>query len=200
MTRSIGELNEGLVLFKECIADDEVAAARTELAVVAYNAESRLEHDFATAPNFEPPILRAGGGTKISSGINQALDLVEERKMVYRANGITYYVPWVWLLCDGYPQHDTPEEWEMAKERVKRVEGDRQVSFFVVGVGDEADMRELNTIGDREALKLNGLNFKGMFQWLSSSMGSMSRSLTDDDVPLDDPTTGAHGWATASGR
>ena len=195
MVTCIAELNEGLVHLKECIADDSVASLRTEIAVVAYNAESRLAHDFATVGNFDPPILSAGGGTKISSGINLALDLAEERKRVYKENGVTYYRPWVWLLCDGYAEHDTPDEWQMAKDRVKQAEADKQVAFFVVGVGDGANMQALNEIGSREALRLKSLNFREMFDWLSKSLASTSYSLVTDEVMLTNPA----GWGTASG-
>ena len=196
MQTAITQLNEGLAFFKECIEDDHVAALRTEVAVVAYDHEAHLEHDFATVDQFIPPILKVRGGTKISAGINLALDLVEERKAVYREHGITYYRPWVWLLCDGRPEHDTTVEWEDAKARVQQAETDNQVAFFVVGVGPGADMQELNTIGNREALTLNGLDFRGMFQWLSSSMSSVSQSQPGDSVALTDPTSGPRGWAS----
>ena len=196
MVTAIAELNHGLSFFKECIEGDHIAALRTEVAVVAYDHEAHLEHDFATVDQFVPPILEVRGGTKISVGINLALDLVEERKAVYREHGITYYRPWVWLLCDGRPEHDSTDEWQAAKERVQRAEAANQVAFFVVGVGDGADMQELNTIGNREALRLTGLDFTGMFQWLSSSMSSVSQSQPGDSVALTDPTSGPRGWAS----
>jgi uncharacterized protein YegL len=196
MHTAIAQLNDGLAFFKECIENDHVAALRTEVAVIAYDHEARLEHDFATVDQFVPPLLSVRGGTKISAGVNLALDLVEERKSVYREHGITYYRPWVWLLCDGRPEHDTPAEWQTAKARVQQAEEDNQVAFFVVGVGDGVDMQELNTIGNREALRLDGLDFIGMFQWLSSSMASVSQSQPGDSVALTDPTSGPRGWAS----
>ena len=190
----IAELNEGLAFFKTCIEDDALATLRTEIAVIAYNHQPNLVQDFTTADMFLPPFLEANGGTVISSAIEMALDLIDERKVVYRENGITYYRPWIWLLCDGRPEHDTPTAWAKAKDRVKFAEQDNQVAFFVVGVGQEADMQVLDEIGNRQALRLHGLDFKTMFHWLSSSMSSVSQSQPGDSVALSDPT-GPSGWA-----
>ena len=187
----IRQLNDGLAYFKSCIEEDTLASLRTEIAVVTYNHESQVVHNFTTLDQFNPPVLEATGGTKMAGAIEMALDLVEERKATYRANGITYYRPWVWLICDGRPEHDDHQSWENAKARVQQAEQDNQVNFFVVGV-EGADMEELNQVGGRrDALRLTGLKFNEMFQWLSSSMSSVSQSHPTDAVPLSNPS----GWA-----
>ena len=186
----IRQLNDGLRFFKSCIEEDTLASLRTEIGVIAFNHEASVVHDFTTVDRFAPPMLDASGGTRISGAIEMALDLVEQRKQTYRDNGITYYRPWVWLICDGYPEHDTATDWENAKARVKEAENDRQLAFFTVGV-EGADMTELDSIGSRQALKLQGLNFREMFQWLSSSMSSVSQSQPTESVPLSSP----EGWA-----
>lgn len=186
----IQQLNDGIRYFKECIQDDDLAALRTEVSIITYCHEAEIAHDFATVDKFNPPTLEARGGTVMSSAINLSLDMIEERKSVYRDNGITYYRPWIWLVCDGRPEHDTPQDWQAAIARVKQSERDGQAAFFVVGV-EGADMGVLNEIGDREALRLRGLDFRAMFQWLSSSMSSVSQSQPSDSVPLSNPS----GWA-----
>lgn len=187
------ELSEGLAFFKSSLEDDTLASLRTEIGIVTFNHDAEMVHDFTTVDGFNPPALTAAGGTRISSGINLALDKVEERKQTYRDNGITYYRPWVWLICDGKPEHDNPDEWNRARERVKQAENDRQITFFTVGVAD-AEMDELDTIGNRRAVKLQGLEFQKMFAWLSSSMSSVSQSQTSDSVALSSPDSWAQGW------
>jgi uncharacterized protein YegL len=75
-------------------------------------------------------------------------------------------------------------------------EAGKRFSFFCVGV-EGADMERLNELNSaRQALKLTGLEFKKMFQWLSSSQQSVSKSNPGDVVPLENPTAGPSGWAT----
>ncbi len=61
--------------------------------------------------------------------------------------------------------------------------------FFAVGV-EGADMTRLAEIAVRAPLKLDGLDFSGLFTWLSSSMSKISQSKVDDQITLPPP-----GWA-----
>ena len=183
----ITALNEGLASFRMDLEQDELALLRVEIAIVTFGGRPELVQDFVTANEFAPPQLSVGGQTPMAGGINLALDLIEARKLSYKANGVPFFRPWVFLITDGEPTDGAL--WEQAARRVQAAEAAKKVAFFAVGVGG-ANLDMLAQIGPRQPLMLNGLRFREMFQWLSASMRSVSHAGLDMDVPLQAPI----GW------
>lgn len=189
--RAITELNAGLQTFRDELASDSLAMKRIETAIVSFGPPT-VDTPFHTAMTFAPQPLTAGGDTPMGAAIEMGLDLLEARKAEYRANGISFYRPWVFLITDGGPNHNDP--WEKAAVRIKEGEGASKFAFFAVGV-EGANMEILAQLSVREPLKLQGLKFRELFQWLSNSMKSVSRSTPGMAVPLTNPTAGPDGWA-----
>lgn len=186
----ISELNEGLSVYKNELAADSLASKRVEVAILTFGDRVQSACDFTTAEAFYPPNLVAGGNTPMGAAINQAIDMVHERKQIYRANGIAYYRPWIFLITDGAPT----DEWQSAAKRVIEGESSKAFSFFAVGV-EGANMEILKEISKRQPLQLKGLRFRDLFQWLSNSQQSVSRSTPGEEVPLQNPVT-PQGWAS----
>lgn len=168
----INALNGGLATFREEVYRDEQASLRVEVALVTFGPV-RLAKEFVTIDNFIPPRLEANGGTPIGEAIEYAIALLETRKETYKNHGIQYYRPWVFLITDGAPT----DRWYNAAQRVRQAELERRFLFFAVGV-EGADINTLRQIAppERPPVLLNGLDFKSMFQWLSTSMKRVSSS------------------------
>lgn len=186
----IAELNDGLKTYKEELLADGLAAKRVEVSVVTFGGRVEKVCDFTTAEGFEPPTLQPNADTPMGAAIDFAINSVSERKALYRSSGIAFYRPWIFLITDGAPT----DEWLGAAERVKQGEKAKSFSFFAVGV-EGADFEVLSKICVREPLRLKGLQFRALFQWLSNSQQSVSRSTPGDEVPLQNPT-GPNGWAS----
>jgi uncharacterized protein YegL len=181
----LAELNAGLALFKDELAADSLAMKRVEVAIVTFGP-TKIEMPFTSASTFYPPTLAAQGDTPMGSAITQALDLVKDRKNEYRTNGISYYRPWVFLITDGGPT----DAWQAAADAVREGEASKQFAFFAIGVKG-ANMDILKQISSaRDPLSLDGLKFRELFSWLSSSLRSVSRSTPGTEVPLESPK----GW------
>lgn len=187
----MNELNSGVATFARELKADQLASLRTEVAIVTFGSGAEMVQDFVTVDQFNPPTLVANGATEMSAGINLALDKIEERKQMYRDNGIDYYRPWLFLITDGAPT-ELPEEVIAASARLKQAEDEKRVATFSVGV-EGADMGMLTDISPRRPLMLQGLEFSGMFVWLSQSMSRVSASQTDEEIALD--ADGLKDWA-----
>ena len=187
--RPIAELNAGLQTFKEQLIGDAMASQRVEVAMMTFGP-IRVISDFETADIFQPPVLAANGDTPMGAAIMQGLDMVETRKNIYKQAGIAYYRPWVFLITDGGPT----DAFSAAAERVRHGDNParKAFSFFAVGV-QNADVATLTQIcsPDRPPMKLQGLSFRELFTWLSSSLGGVARSQPGQLVALPAPT----GWS-----
>ncbi|AFY30998.1 VWA domain-containing protein [Calothrix sp. PCC 7507] len=182
----IQELNLGLAAFKEDVLRDSQASLSVEVSMITFGPIVKLTQDFVTIDQFTPPILEVDGVTPMGAAIEYALDFLENRKQTYKDNGILYYRPWVFLITDGAPS----DSWNSAAQRLRQAEAQSRLSFFAVGVKG-ADMNILKQISppERPPVTLNGLDFRDLFVWLSTSMKRVSSGKVGQAVALP-----AMGW------
>lgn len=182
-------LQNGLNAFRNALVTDVLARRRVEVAIISFNNEISLTQAFTTPDKMDIPELKAFGSTQMAPAISLALDIVTNRKLQYRRNGVSYYRPWVFLITDGSPDEGITSLKEVAT-RIKASEKEKHLAFFAVGVGS-ADMSCLSYLSTRTPLTLQGLKFEELFSWLSASMQRVSQSRTDEQVTL--PPVG---WAS----
>jgi uncharacterized protein YegL len=163
------------------VLKDAQASLSVEVAIITFGGVVQPMQDFVSIEQFIPPKLVADGLTPMGEAIECALDLLENRKQTYKDHGILYYRPWVFLITDGAPT----DYWESAAQKVKNAEENRRLSFFTVGV-QGADMNKLRQIAppQRPPIMLNGLDFRSLFVWLSTSMKRVSSGKVGEAVAL----------------
>jgi len=208
----ISELIKGLRTFKEEAMKDRSVQKRAEFAIVTFDSSVEVVQDFAPIENIEIPIFKPKGDmTCMGHAIIKAIDMVNERKKIYRDRGISYYRPWIFMITDGEPNDMWPngeeKDVELWTEVIKKVhEGNsedknvgKKFAFFTVGV-EGANMKVLTLIAppNRVPIKLSPDKWKEMFLWLVSSQSTASQHKPGEQISTEDPTDPKKGWGKFS--
>lgn len=185
----INELNKSLIKLKEDLLSDPILSQRLELGIVCFDDTARVERPIdLISTDTTIPVLNAGGTTNLVSGINMAIDIIEERKKFYKSNGEQYYRPFIVLFTDGSPTNSEQEINEL-DESLQKLSDNKKFVFIPFGV-EGADMALLAKIAvqssderlknQARAWKLTDISkFSEMFTFVSSSISSaMSQGTT----------------------
>jgi uncharacterized protein YegL len=179
------ELNLGVKVLEDALRADDAALSRVQLSIVTVGGpvnDADVMLDWTDAINFSAFPIRAGGSTPLGKGLRIALELVEEGKLNLKAAGISYTRPWIMVISDGEPT-DSSDDWNAAIRECKSAESSKKVEIFSIGV-EGADLSKLAQISTKPPLMLEGMKFKELFVWLSSSLSAASRSRPGETVHL----------------
>jgi uncharacterized protein YegL len=138
--------------------------------------------DWTDVQNFEAFPLTANGSTPLGLGIRLGLQMIDQVKQDLRLNGINYTRPWMMIITDGVPT-DNASDWALAVQECKQAEAGKKLEIFTIGV-DGANLAALSEISIRPPVMLEGLKFKELFLWLSSSLSAASKSRPGDALSL----------------
>ena len=142
----IDNLNNALTNLKDEILNDSILSNRLELAIVSFHDDAEIARDFdLVLPEHEMPTIETGGLTNMFSGINKAIDMIENRKQYYKNSGQPYYRPIIVLFSDGSPTN-SDQEIEDLDQKIQSMSDDKKFIFMPFGVGDGADDRAMQTL------------------------------------------------------
>ena len=190
----IKQLNEAVRALKQSLLEDDYASKRAEIAVVTFGAKVETT-SFVSPEKFDPPVFEAKGTTPMGQAIRTSLQMLRDRKALLRDNGMQILRPLIFLISDGSPT----DSWVDIPALIR--DGEENKSFMLTAIGvKDADFAVLNELMHkkgkgqrREALRLDGLKFKELFQWLSASIKSASHAAPGNEPEFDSPT----GWAVS---
>ena len=199
---ALQEMVSGVNLFYDNLMNDEVARYAAEICVVTFGGTAELIMDFANLDRQEDERqqkingLTAQGETPMGEAVNMALDCLERRKQEFKDAGVDYYQPWLVLITDGKANGDE-SEFNRAAERTTKLADENRLTIFPIGIGDKADKECLARFSPkRSPVLLKGMNFKGLFEWLSASVSRTSQSMPGDKISLPNPRDWAEPWTT----
>ncbi len=177
---AIGKLNNAIATFKEQCVQDDALRRGLDIAVVTFASDVNILQEFTPVSDMVTPVLEANGQTSMGAALSTAIDMLERRKAQYKEIGIPYHRPWIFMISDGAPNDD----YASAFARVNDLQKSKKLELWAVGVpGYEAEI--LTSLTMRVIALDDGLNFASLFEWLSSSLSTKSRSNPGDAVKYD---------------
>jgi uncharacterized protein YegL len=196
--KPLEELQAGLTQYIDEIAADSLAKRRLEIAIVTFGGTVQVIQEFATPDRVLIPTLSASGDTPMGQAIVTGLDILRDRRIELSRQAIPQYKPWVVLITDGGPTDSGREIWREAIRRLRESRNSRTQLFAIAVEG--ANMETLQQLceetrpGDEDArppLKLEGVRFRALFQWITQSQKSITQSNPGDKVSF----PSVSGWA-----
>jgi uncharacterized protein YegL len=133
----INELNAGLKQFIQETADDEAAGMSVELEVITFDSSANVAMPFTPISDVDrnPAPLVASGCTSMGAALRMAKSDLQQRRQLYRNNGISSYRPWVVLMTDGGPNDD----WEQAASEMRELGEKGKIQYIGIEIGNDAD-------------------------------------------------------------
>lgn len=167
---AIGKLNAALASFKDNLTKE--AKDYLELSVITFNSTVDVIIPPSPVMQVQIPKLDASGNTHIVAAIEQAQNLIQDRKTYWKSKGMPYYRPYLIVMTDGepFPQN---QDIDGIANAIKSDTASKRYSFVIIGVGDYVKDETLNKLAAEIAPKrINAVDFSRMFEWLSKSVST----------------------------
>lgn len=186
-TTRMQKLIEALAEFKGMLMKDNVAKESVDLCIVTFSDYAQVVMDFTPINAVEmPKSFNVSGGTDLGSGLQLALKELNDRKALYKSEGVEYYQPIMVVMSDGEANGNQELLNEMCLE-IHKQEESKRLSTFPIVLDDKSARASLDKISHRHALGLKSEEFSAFFQWLSQSIDSVSSSTPGETVKLPQP-------------
>jgi uncharacterized protein YegL len=151
------ELNIEISKFKADLMSDAVLNKRIEIcAVDCSNVE--IISDFLSPSLFEIPKLSTSRKSSVAAAFLLGLQMLKQRREIYKENGISCYRPVVLLVSAGAPSDD----WEIVANIIGTGENANSLSSFII-VPNGANLKTLSHVASKKLIKLNKISARNFF-------------------------------------
>jgi len=153
------------------------ALETVHISIIGFAGKAKVLLPLTALPDATMPPIRLGNGTALGAALEllaaRIRDEVSRRDKTQRGD----WRPIVILLADGKPTDDLEKSLKVYKSTV----GDLVANFYVVGCGEDADLRSLAKVSDillkAESMEAGVLD--RLFFWMSETLTEASRSQDD---------------------
>ncbi len=189
----MNDLNLALKNFYKAIYENDDSRYSAEICVISFGGEVKVESGFRLVDERQKINLEAKGKTSMGPALLKALDLIEERKNIYKQCGTPFYQPWLVIMTDGKTYDENQDLINQSLFKCNNLESSGKLIVFPIGIGLDANYKLLNKFSTRQrAYKINHSKFQIFFEWLSKSISVVSSSHTGDTINI--PTATITTW------
>jgi len=193
MGEPINELKNGVETFIEEVLNDKEASRRIDLCIIKYGGSVEIVQEFQPIDQVNKEEILSKLTCQQDTPMGQALKLSLEEigrwKDHLRKQGVNYYRPWHINITDGYPTDFSKNDvlyQELASFFKKWKEHKKLIPWaFGTSTADFDFLKGLYP--DGHVYKLQGINFRNVFKWLSASISRITRSEPNAQAIIDSP-------------
>jgi uncharacterized protein YegL len=172
----LDSVNQGLIQLVEDLRNDPVAVETAWLSLITFAGRARQVVPLTEITGFRPPSLTIGPGTSLGAALRLVAQCINRdiRKSTPSQKGD--WKPLVFLLTDGKPT----DNWQDGLTNFRT--DAKEANIIGIGCGEDADTDILKAITPNVLLmkSVTPGSFKAFFNWVSSSVRTVSVSASRD--------------------
>lgn len=188
----IEKLENGIKKLYEEIQQDESIKYGLELCIITFGENVEVIEPFSLVLDRKIPKIKASGNTLLGTAVNKALDLLEDRKALYRQYGIDYFQPWLIIMTDGASYGESKKLLANAQQRSRELERINKLRVFPVAIGKKVKKDSLanfscrpNPVFSSETSKFSKF-FALLAQSISAKKDDENQNLDIITLPLNE--------------
>lgn len=186
----IEAVRRGVELFAQEVRADTFASQTVHVGVITFDSDARMVTEgLVPIEQFQPPQLSASGNTALGKALRvlqQSLD--NDVKPARKGGEKGDWKPLVFILTDGEPTDD----WQAPRQEILNRQQRKVLNVITVGCGPYINEQNLKAIAIGPTFRMDNseASFKTFFQWVSQSVKSVSRAVSQPgggDQPMTMP-------------
>jgi von willebrand factor type A len=175
----IEHVQDGMATIIKELKTDPFALETVWISIIAFAGKSKVITPLQDVITFYPPKIPIGGGTSLSSGLNELMNAIDREVVKTTLERKGDWKPLVFLFTDGVPTDDTTQ----AIERW-RTHYSRKANLIAISLGDNTNLSLLGQLSDN-VLQLSNTSpaaYKEFFKWISASIKTSSEQVNNTNT------------------
>lgn len=173
---NIKKMEDGIGMIIRELRQDPHALETAFLSVIAFAGIARTIAPLVEVFSFYPPKLPIGSGTSLGAAITELMRQIDAQVVKTTADQKGDWKPIIYLFTDGKPTDKVDpalNEW--------RAKYASKANLIAIAMGKYADIATLQKLTETVLIfdDQNEGDFKKFISWLSASVSSQSKSVTD---------------------